>query len=64
VWLWQDWPGRASKVDTGIDLVAEERETGGLTAIQCKFYDASHTLQKSDVDCSSPRRQRRGSPAG
>ncbi|MEU8003225.1 type ISP restriction/modification enzyme [Catellatospora sp. NPDC049111] len=50
VWLWADWPGRAGKPDTGIDLVAEERETGALTAIQCKFYDASHTLQKSDID--------------
>ncbi|GAA1625265.1 DEAD/DEAH box helicase [Catellatospora bangladeshensis] len=50
VWLWADWPGRAGKPDTGIDLVAEERETGALTAIQCKFYDASHTLQKNDID--------------
>ena len=32
------------------DLVAEERETGGVTAIQCKFYDSSHTLQKTDID--------------
>ena len=22
VWLWKEWPGRAGKVDTGIDLVA------------------------------------------
>jgi predicted helicase len=50
VWLWMDWPGRLGKPDTGIDLVAEERETGGLTAIQCKFYDPTHTLQKSDID--------------
>jgi predicted helicase len=50
VWLWRDWPGRKGKPDTGIDLVAEERETGGVTAIQCKFYDSSHTLQKTDID--------------
>ncbi|WP_326825831.1 DEAD/DEAH box helicase [Streptosporangium sp. NBC_01756] len=50
VWLWNDWPGRAGKPDTGIDLVAQERETGDLAAIQCKFYDPSHTLQKSDID--------------
>ncbi|MEV0621734.1 type ISP restriction/modification enzyme [Nonomuraea sp. NPDC050404] len=50
VWLWNDWPGRAGKPDTGIDLVAQERETGALTAIQCKFYRSSHTLQKSDID--------------
>lgn len=50
VWLWNDWPGRAGKPDTGIDLVAQERETGDLAAIQCKFYDPSHSLQKSDID--------------
>lgn len=50
VWLWNEWPGRAGKPDTGIDLVAQERETGALTAIQCKFYGPSHTLQKSDID--------------
>jgi predicted helicase len=50
VWLWGDWPGRLGKPDTGIDLVAREREGGGLTAIQCKFYHRTHTLQKSDID--------------
>ena len=25
VWLWQDWPDRDGKPDTGIDLVAKER---------------------------------------
>src|SRR4051794_21608942 len=28
VWLWQDWPGRGSQPDTGIDLVAAERAGG------------------------------------
>ena len=50
VWLWMDWPGRQGKPDTGIDLVAEERDGGGLTAIQCKFYAPTHTLQKRDID--------------
>ncbi|MGH3692582.1 MAG: DEAD/DEAH box helicase [Pseudonocardiaceae bacterium] len=50
VWLWSDWSGRHGKPDTGIDLVAREREGGGLTAIQCKFYHPTHTLQKSDID--------------
>jgi predicted helicase len=50
VWLWQDWPGRSGKVDTGIDLVARERYTGELCAIQCKFYAAHYSLQKSDID--------------
>jgi predicted helicase len=50
VWLWKDWPGRAGKVDTGIDLVAQEAETGDLWAIQCKFYEPDHVLSKPDVD--------------
>lgn len=50
VWLWQDWPGRNGKIDTGIDLVAQERYTANLCAIQCKFYAADHYLQKSDID--------------
>src|SRR5690625_5457700 len=39
VWRWPDWPGRDGRRDDGIDLVARERDTGDLTAIQCKFYD-------------------------
>ena len=50
VWLWADWPGRDGRPDTGIDLVAQERDTGGFCAIQCKFYDPAHTLQRSDID--------------
>ena len=50
VWLWQDWPGRDGKVDTGIDLVARKRYSGELCAIQCKFYATSYSLQKSDID--------------
>lgn len=49
VWLWRDWPGRNGKPDTGIDLVAE-RADGGITAIQCKFYAETHTMQKHDID--------------
>lgn len=50
VWLWQEWPGRGKKVDTGIDLVARERGTGEHWAIQCKFYDPAHSIQKADID--------------
>src|SRR5690349_988589 len=40
VWMWADWPGATlDKRDTGIDLVAQDRETGGFCAIQCKFYE-------------------------
>jgi predicted helicase len=50
VWLWQEFPKRGNKPDTGIDLVAEDRNTGEYCAIQCKFYDPSITLQKADID--------------
>jgi predicted helicase len=49
VWLWHEWPHR-SGVDVGIDLVAEEHGTGDYWAIQCKFYDPDHSLQKADID--------------
>lgn len=50
VWRWIDWPGRQGKPDTGIDLVARERDSGEYTAIQCKFYEPTHTLRKEDID--------------
>lgn len=49
VWRWMDWPERTG-ADTGIDLVARNRESGEFTAIQCKFYEPSHTLAKKDID--------------
>lgn len=50
VWLWSEWPDRGNQPDTGIDLVAKERYTGEYCAVQCKFYDPGHSLQKSDID--------------
>lgn len=50
VWLWGEWPDRGNQPDTGIDLVAKDRYTGEHCAIQCKFYDPAHTLQKGDID--------------
>ncbi|MEU5554080.1 DEAD/DEAH box helicase [Micromonospora sp. NPDC047793] len=51
VWMWADWPGTESdKRDVGIDLVAQDRETGGYCAIQCKFYEPHHTVEKADID--------------
>lgn len=50
VWLWMDFPKRGNLPDTGIDLVAEERDTGEYCAIQCKFYEYTHTLEKNDID--------------
>ncbi|MFE5037840.1 DEAD/DEAH box helicase [Streptomyces sp. NPDC056683] len=51
VWMWANWPGaEQDKRDTGIDLVAQDRETGGFCAIQCKFYEPHHTVRKEDID--------------
>ena len=47
---WPDWPHRENTHDAGIDLVARRKDTGEWTAIQCKFYDPTHSLQKSDID--------------
>src|SRR5690625_969257 len=49
-WLWQDWPDRDGKPDTGIDLVLEERDTGHIIAVQCKFFHPDSTLVKEDLD--------------
>ncbi|GAA2736077.1 DEAD/DEAH box helicase [Pedococcus aerophilus] len=50
VYLWQEWPGRDGKHDTGIDLVAVDRLTGANVAIQCKFYAPGSTIGKNDID--------------
>lgn len=50
VWMWTEWPGRDGHPDTGIDLVAEDRYTGELTAVQAKFVDPSSILQKQKID--------------
>ena len=51
VWLWSEWasiqPG--FDADTGIDLVAEERE-GGYCAIQCKCYAPGTRISKPHLD--------------
>jgi predicted helicase len=53
VWIWKEWPdlylSGFDQRDTGIDLVAKERE-GGSCAIQCKFFDPSYTIDKKDID--------------
>ena len=49
VWMWEDAPVRRGP-DTGIDLVAEEADTGRYWAIQCKCYDENYYLQKGDID--------------
>ena len=49
VWLWNDWPERGNRQDTGIDLVARERDTGNLVAIQCKYRKPGTTLYLHDL---------------
>ena len=39
-----------SETDIGIDLVAELSDGSGYAAIQCKFYETSHSIQKTDID--------------
>ncbi|NEY33197.1 DEAD/DEAH box helicase family protein [Streptomyces sp. PRKS01-65] len=51
VWMYGDWPGAADdRRDVGIDLVAQDRVTGGYWAIQCKFHEPDHRVEKSDID--------------
>ena len=52
VWLYAEWAnleGLDSR-DTGIDLVAKLADDEGFCAIQCKFYDENHKIQKADLD--------------
>lgn len=50
VCTWPLWSHNEHTHDSGIDLVARNRETGTWTAIQCKFYDPKHSLRKEDID--------------
>lgn len=47
---WNDWEFNGGRPDNGIDLVAHDREDDSWTAIQCKFYEPTTTLQKSHLD--------------
>ncbi|HQD69540.1 MAG TPA: hypothetical protein PLO87_13205, partial [Ornithinibacter sp.] len=50
VWMWSDWPERGTRPDHGIDLVARERDTGDLVAVQCKFFSPEAALPKGEID--------------
>ncbi|MDU1588259.1 MAG: DEAD/DEAH box helicase family protein, partial [Cutibacterium avidum] len=47
---WPQWVHNENTHGSGIDLVARNRSTGEWTAIQCKFYDPGHALQKQGID--------------
>ena len=49
VWRWYDWPERGNLQETGIDLVARERDTGNLVAIQSKYRKPGTTLYLNDL---------------
>ena len=50
VWLWYEYPDRGNRQDTGIDLVARERDGGGLIAIQSKFYAPGSTISLEQLN--------------
>lgn len=41
---------RGGKADTGIDLVARRTDDVTWTAIQCKFYKPTTSIQKANLD--------------
>lgn len=50
VYHWSQWPYNGGRTDSGIDLVARNRDDHTWTAIQCKFYASSSYLQKKELD--------------
>ena len=52
VWMLGSVPDeyKIPKKDTGVDLVARNRETGDLVAIQCKYFSKDTTIQKAHID--------------
>lgn len=50
VWLWTEYPKRAGRGDTGIDLVARDKATGHYVAVQCKFFAPGTSVSKPMID--------------
>lgn len=50
VWLWMEYPGRGDRQDTGIDIVAHERNGDKPVAIQCKFYAPDTSISLGQVN--------------
>ena len=50
LWMWSDWPGNNGEHGTGVDIVARERDSGDLVAIQCKFYSPSRTIGLTELN--------------
>ncbi len=49
VWLWKEWPGRWSDIDSGIDLVAEDTD-GKRWAVQAKGYGEDKPIPKRELN--------------
>ena len=58
VWLWNEWTGRWSGTEAGIDLVAEDHD-GHRWAIQCKVYaedkPSNRLRSSSERSLSAPK---------
>ncbi|WP_018500927.1 DEAD/DEAH box helicase [Parafrankia discariae] len=50
VWLWSEYPDNNGQHDTGIDLVARDKDTGHDVAVQCKFFAPSTYVTKPMID--------------
>ena len=62
VWLWSEWSAQRPDfdgTDTGIDLVAEERDGRGYCAIQYKCYAPGTRISKPPIRSSPPPRANR-----
>jgi predicted helicase len=51
--LWMDWAGRQGEADSGIDIVATDKLTGELWAIQCKFYRPDRCLDRQQIEAQT-----------
>lgn len=51
-WLYSEWATRngLNAKDTGIDAVAKIKGEDSFCAIQCKFYQIGHRIQRADLD--------------
>ena len=50
VWLWTEWPGRDGRGTPASTWSPGRPRPGLLWAVQAKFYDPEHRLEKGDID--------------
>ncbi len=51
-WSYEEWAGAQGidRRDVGIDLVAKLAGEDAFCAIQCKFFEPTHRVQKGEID--------------